>query len=83
MFLLKMTYAEVVNRLMYLADRIRVSGIPGVIVLNLHPENVNLCPLTHAAVRELALSDFLAWTVRDCFEWFSAGDERVSARLAE
>jgi len=79
LFLLNMTDAQLADRLMYLANRIRLSGVAGVIVLNLHPENVNSCPQTHEAVRQLARSDFLAWTVRDCFKWFNAVDAQVMA----
>ena len=53
-----------------LAERIRTSGVPGIIVLNLHPQNIDLTREMHRAAREVAESGFLAWTVRECLEWF-------------
>lgn len=55
-----------------LADRIRSSGVPGVIVLNLHPENIGKTQGMHKAAREIVESGFVAWTLSECFEWFGS-----------
>jgi hypothetical protein len=73
-FQLNMSDLEIAERLIDLASRIRQSGIPGIIVLNLHPENVHQCPETHITARELSRNDFVAWTMRDCWKWFNARD---------
>ena len=57
-----------------LADRIRSSGVPGVIVLNLHPENIGKTQGMHKAAREIVESGFVAWTLDECFEWFRSRD---------
>lgn len=56
------------------ADRIRESGVPGVIVLNLHPDNVDRTRSLHAAARDVVADGFLAWTLRDCIAWFQGRD---------
>lgn len=53
-----------------LADRIRASGVPGVIVLNLHPENIEKTRGMHEAARAVAQSGFVAWTLSECINWF-------------
>lgn len=55
-----------------LADRIRESGIPGVIVLNLHPENVEKTMGMHEAAKNIVESGFVSWTLGECFDWFRA-----------
>jgi hypothetical protein len=52
------------------ADQIRTSGIPGVMVLNLHPQNVSDTAAMHHAAVDVIRSGFLAWTMQDCLEWF-------------
>ncbi|MDA9430536.1 GNAT family N-acetyltransferase [Bradyrhizobium sp. CCBAU 51627] len=54
-----------------LAERIRSSGVPGVIVLNLHPENIEKTIGMHQAARRLADEGFVTWTLRECLEWFA------------
>ena len=56
------------------ARRIRESGIPGVMVLNLHPDNVDQTEPMHRAVREVMEGGFHAWTLAECLEWFSKQD---------
>jgi len=60
-----------------LADRIRASRVPGVIVLNLHPDNIAATAAMHHAAREIVRAGFLPWTIRDCFEWFETIDAHV------
>lgn len=57
-----------------LADRIRRSGVPGVIVLNLHPENIEKTRGMHEAARKLVEGGFVAWTLGECLEWFEKRD---------
>lgn len=57
-----------------LAQSIRDSGIPGVIVLNLHPDNVRATRALHKAALEVIAQGFLAWTMRDCLSWFEQRD---------
>lgn len=52
------------------ADQIRASGIPGLLVLNLHPQNVADTAAMHRAALEVIGSGFLAWTLQDCLDWF-------------
>ena len=57
-----------------IADRIRNSGIPGVMVLNLHPQNVAETRAMHLAVREVIRSGFVPWNLKQCLEWFQMKD---------
>lgn len=52
------------------ADGIRQSGIPGVMVLNLHPQNVAETRAMHHAALEVIRSGFVAWNLRQCLDWF-------------
>lgn len=56
------------------AQSIRESGVPGVIVLNLHPDNVERTRALHEAARSVVAGGFLAWTLRDCIAWFQDRD---------
>jgi hypothetical protein len=58
-----------------LADRIRESGVPGVIVLNLHPENIEKTRGMHEAAKRIAESGFVAWTLGECLDWFVSRDQ--------
>lgn len=57
-----------------LADRIRKSEVPGVVVLNLHPENIDKTRGMHDAAQRLVEQGFVAWTLGECLDWF--GRER-------
>lgn len=48
---------------------VRDSGLPGVLVFNLHPQNVGEMPGLHQAVHDLIAEGFLAWNMRDCLDW--------------
>lgn len=54
--------------------RVRASGVPGVLVLNLHPENIDRSLGMHAAVHELVEDGFVAWTMSEMLDWFMARD---------
>lgn len=58
-----------------LADRIRESGVPGVIVINLHPDNIEKTRGMHNAVLKVVQDGFVAWTLSECFEWFGRKSE--------
>ncbi len=57
-----------------LADSIRNHPIPGVMVLNLHPQNVEKSASMHRAVLDVAASGFVPWTLAECAAWFAARD---------
>lgn len=63
-----------------LAHRIRSSGVPGVIVLNLHPENIGKTQGMHEAAKKVVESGFVAWTLNECFEWFGSREGAPSDR---
>ncbi len=59
-----------------LADDIRNSEVPGVIVVNLHPENIDKTRGMHRAVCKLVEDGFVPWTLSECFEWFERRPEQ-------
>jgi hypothetical protein len=67
--------AEAAARLLELGASVTSSGVPGVIVLNLHPQNAERTPTLHAAVHRLVEDGFLPWTLGECISWFAARDE--------
>jgi hypothetical protein len=73
-FALGMTDAEAGARVRDLAEKVVASGIPGIIVLNLHPQNVAETRAMHRAALDVIDDGFVAWTLRDCLNWFDAVD---------
>jgi hypothetical protein len=73
-FILGLTPEQSAASIHGMADRVRASNVPGLIVLNLHPDNIEATIAMHHAVREVVASGFLAWTMRDCLEWFETVD---------
>ena len=71
--------ADCIHRL---ADRIHESGIPGIIVLNLHPENVEKTQGMHEAAKSIVESGFVSWTLGECFDWFRKRDIKPAANTA-
>jgi len=57
-----------------LGGQVKRSGVPGAIVLNLHPNNISHTLDMHAAARELVDDGFLAWTLEDLLRWFEQRD---------
>ncbi|MEI8394544.1 MAG: hypothetical protein WCF85_07405 [Rhodospirillaceae bacterium] len=57
------------------AQAIRESGIPGVMVVNLHPQNVSEAIGMHRAIIDVVRSGFHVWTLGDCIAWFAARDD--------
>lgn len=69
-----------------MADRILDSKLPGVIVLNLHPQNVAETKEMHAVLHELVHEGFVPMTLGDCVDWFAArdrGETYVSKALGD
>jgi hypothetical protein len=60
-----------------MADKIRSSGVPGLIVLNLHPDNIESTVAMHHAALEVASNGFLPWSMRDCLEWCESIEGRA------
>jgi hypothetical protein len=77
-----MTDGEAADRVWAVADQIRQSAIPGVMVLNLHPQNVSETRAMHFAAREVIRSGFVAWNLRQCLEWFEQVDGGIPAKAA-
>lgn len=69
-----MSDEDAAERVRNAADGIRQSGIPGVMVLNLHPQNVTETRAMHHAALEVIHSGFVAWNMRHCWEWFAKID---------
>jgi hypothetical protein len=66
-----------------LGRAVLASGVPGIIVLNLHPENIESTREMHAAARELLRDGFLAWTMQDVLDWAEERDGLGRTTLAE
>lgn len=77
-FISGMTDEDAGRCVINLANEIRADGIPGVIVLNLHPQNVGETKAMHLAALEVINSGFVAWSVRDCLNWFDGVDRDLS-----
>jgi hypothetical protein len=73
-FALGMSDREAADCVLFLGDRIKDSGLPGVVVLNLHPQNVAEARSMHNAAIELVRRGFVAWSLRDCLAWFQQRD---------
>ena len=66
------TDEEAADSIVDLGRAVRASGIPGVIVINFHPQNISDTKAMHAAALELVRSGFVPWTMKSCLEWFEA-----------
>lgn len=73
-FINEMTDQEAGAKVLQVGRRIEASGIPGILALNLHPQNVAETRHMHLAVRSLVESGFQAWNLGQCLEWFAARD---------
>jgi hypothetical protein len=74
LFVCRWSDEEVRQRVAMLGQRVRQSGVPGVLVFNLHPENVKRARTLHDAVFELIEQGFLTWGLEQCLDWFQARD---------
>ena len=75
-----MTDKEAGDLVLAVADQIRQSAIPGVMVLNLHPQNVSETRAMHFAAKEIVRGGFIAWNLRQCLEWFDQVDGGIPAQ---
>lgn len=73
-FALKMDGPQSAACIRDLADRIIQSRLPGVIVLNLHPQNITETMEMHQVLHELVSKGFLPMTLGECVGWFAAKD---------
>ncbi len=73
-FALNKSDAKSAECILDFAQRIRTSGIPGIIVLNLHPQNVAETCEMHSAAMEIIKNGFYPWTITQCLTWFCKRD---------
>jgi hypothetical protein len=74
MFALGKSADEASECILRLGTDIRRSGVPGVIVLNLHPDNVGTTRSMHVAALELVKQGFHPWRLSECLQWFQGRD---------
>lgn len=77
-FALGMSDDQAASRIGQCAADITSSGLPGVIVVNLHPQNVDECRAMHRVLGDVVRMGFQPWTLADCWRWFAAVDSGVS-----
>lgn len=73
---------EARQRVLEYGRAVRESGLPGVLVFNLHPQNISEMPGLHQAVHDLIAEGFLAWNMRDCLDWALAVDGQAPRQRA-
>ncbi|MDC6162741.1 hypothetical protein [Achromobacter xylosoxidans] len=73
---------EARQRILKYGQAVRDSGLPGILVFNLHPQNISEMPGLHQAVHDLIAEGFLAWNMRDCLDWALAADGQAPRRRA-
>lgn len=86
-FALGMSDEDAAARVLELARQVEESGMPGVIVVNLHPENAQRIPCLHRAMHALGERGYVYWTMSECLAWFRDRDmprdrRRSPGRLA-
>ena len=74
MFALEWDEKTVAKAIEDAGKRIIESGVPGILVFNLHPANHEKAACMHAAVRKLVENGFAAMTFGAALEWFKARD---------
>lgn len=62
------------DRILALGSEVLTHPLPGVICVNVHPQNIAETRRMHDALRELASNGFVAWTLGQCIEWFTQLD---------
>lgn len=80
-FVSGMSDMDAADRVWGIADGIRLSKFPGVMVLNLHPQNIAETRAMHQVAKEIVRSGFVAWNLRQCWEWFTGIDRRTSREI--
>jgi hypothetical protein len=73
-FWLEMSDAQSGECIIDFAQRIKSSGVPGIILLNLHPQNVAGTRDMHYAALEIIKNGFHPWTLTECLVWFCKRD---------
>jgi hypothetical protein len=73
-FALGLSPEEAAGLVLDTAEAIRTSGAPGMMILNLHPDNIAKTELMHNALQQVVEGGFVAWTVRDCVNWFDRNE---------
>ena len=68
------TDEQAAERIRHLAAQVVASENPGVLVANLHPQNVTDTPLMHRSVIAAIEAGFIAWSLSDCLSWFAERD---------
>jgi len=76
-FALNKSDADAADRIRGLANQIVANGIPGIIVLNLHPQNISETRKMHHAVLEIIDAGFHPWTIKECLTWFCHRDGQI------
>ena len=79
----KMTDEDAARRLSEVVSEVRNSSIPGVLVLNLHPQNIDRSRALHAAAVDAVKQGFVPWNVGQCLSWFRSRDAvgRTATRI--
>jgi hypothetical protein len=73
-FALNISDAESAERILDFAQRIKTSGVPGIMVINLHPQNVAKTREMHFATLKVIKNGFHPWTITECLVWFCKRD---------
>ena len=55
-------------------EEITASGMPGVVVINVHPQNFPENVALHHALQTVVDAGFLAWTISEMHQWFKTGE---------
>lgn len=79
-FALGRSDAEAATRVGECAAGILDARLPGVIVINLHPQNIDSTRRIHEVLGEIARMGFVTWTLADCRRWFSDLDSVETPR---
>ena len=64
-----------------LADQILRHPVPGIININLHPQNIDRSMSMHYAVLELIENGFYPMTMQQCYRWFNRNNNLENKRL--
>jgi len=74
MFALGLSGQEAASRIEDHIEEIRMSGLPGLITINLHPANVGSTRPLHEVLHRLIGRNVLAWSLQQCAAWFERRD---------
>jgi hypothetical protein len=79
-FALDLTDHDAADKLRQFAKGLIDSSIPGVIVINLHPQNIDETRELHAALHDIVEMGCIPWTMRECLGWFNERDTSAYER---